>query len=109
MKEMASPTGVYKKWHPPGDHYDEVADFLGGLARVVVTSNLRAFGATVRVRDLAKFNSERKLSIDAYSLAVYGCMLEGLRRSDPEQLFERAPGGRFGLGDGPLFRLVLRL
>src|SRR5262249_45101795 len=30
-------------------------------------------------------------------------------RSDPEQLLERAPGGRFGLGDGPLFRLVLRL
>ena len=25
-------------------------------------------------------------------------------RSDPEQLLEGAPGGRFGLGDGPLFR-----
>src|SRR3984893_17461541 len=34
--------------------------------------------------------------------------VEGLARSDPEQLLERAPGGRFGLGDGPLFRLVLR-
>src|SRR5580700_7831026 len=34
--------------------------------------------------------------------------VEGLWRSDSEQLLERAPGGRFGLGDGPLFRLVLR-
>jgi hypothetical protein len=76
MKEMASPTGVYKKWHPPEDHSSEIADFFRGLVRVIGTSNLRGFGATVRVGDLAKFNSERNLSVDAYSLAVYGCMLE---------------------------------
>src|SRR5215469_9864494 len=41
--------------------------------------------------------------------AKRGCSSWITARSDPEQLLEGAPGGRLGLGDGPLFRFVLRL
>jgi hypothetical protein len=75
MREMADPNGVYRKWHPPQQHAEEIKDFLSGLTKVIKYSHLEAFSSIVRIDDLARFNSEMGLKIEAYPLAVYGCMI----------------------------------
>ena len=75
MREMADPRGVFSKWHPPEDHEGERAQFFGDLAKVISQSGLIGFNCLVRLKDLARFNSEKGLSLQPYSLAVYGCMV----------------------------------
>lgn len=75
MKEMASPTGVYAKWHPTRQHADEVKAFLSDLAQIISESRLVSFLSLVRLKDLEAFNKEHNLSIKPYSLCVYGCMI----------------------------------
>lgn len=75
MKEMSDPTGPFAKWRPPQDHESERAEFFGDLASVISKSRLVGFSSIVRMMDLSKFNSERKLRLQPYPLAVYGCML----------------------------------
>jgi hypothetical protein len=75
MKEMASPTGIYAKWHPTADHAAEIKEFLSDLASVIGESRLVAFLSLVRLRDLARFNKETRASLQPYPLAAYGCML----------------------------------
>lgn len=74
-REMGSPTGVYRKWHPSEQHADEITAFLRDLTRVVTDSRLIAFLSVVRLCDLDRFNKECGLALQPYPLAVYGCML----------------------------------
>ena len=75
MREMQDPHGVYSKWYPSGEHKEELADFFADLARVIDESALTPFSCLVRVKDLERFNTEKKLSLQPYALAAYGCML----------------------------------
>ncbi|MDQ0470337.1 hypothetical protein [Labrys wisconsinensis] len=74
MKEMASPTGVYAKWHPIEEHKEEVRSFLSDLTKIITESRLVAILSLVRLADLDRFEKERKLKLDPYVLAIYGCM-----------------------------------
>lgn len=93
MKETASPTGIYAKWHPPQDHQIEWADFLSSLARVISDSHIFGVLSVVRGHDLDRFNAERKLALEPYPLAAYGCMLLAARQNIPglsvELIFDR--------------------
>ncbi|MGP0095285.1 MAG: hypothetical protein ACLPKB_35830 [Xanthobacteraceae bacterium] len=75
MKEMADPNGQFKKWLPPQEHEAEVKAFFSDMASVIGECGFGAFGATVRIKDLERFNSEKGLELDPYSLAAYGCMV----------------------------------
>jgi hypothetical protein len=79
MKEMGDPHGIYGKWHPPKEHREEVADFLGGLAKVISRSCLVGVLSLVRLNDLARFNAAYGLNLKPYPLAAYGCMLLAAR------------------------------
>jgi hypothetical protein len=75
MREMADPGGPFAKWHPPEEHEPERAAFFLDLAKVIGRSYLTGFNCTVRLEDLARFNAEKGLNLEAYPLAAYGCML----------------------------------
>jgi hypothetical protein len=66
MREMADPGGVYKKWHPFKEHYDEVAAFFADMTKVIGDCWLRSFFSVARVKDLEQFNSERGLNLEPY-------------------------------------------
>ena len=83
MTEMANPRGTFGKWHPPADHREELADFFGGLAKVIGQSSLVGICSLVRVADLERFNTEFKQDLEPYSLAAYGCMLLTARDNIP--------------------------
>jgi hypothetical protein len=93
MKEMGDPKGVYAKWHPPQEHRSEWANFFGDLVKVIHDSQIFGILSVARVRDLDRFNAERKLELQAYPLAAYGCMLLAARRNLPampvELIFDR--------------------
>ena len=74
-REMANPKGVYAKWHPPQEHREELASFFADLASVISESYLNGFCCAVRMQDLERFNTEKGLKLQAYSLAAYGCMV----------------------------------
>jgi hypothetical protein len=110
MREMASPTGVYKKWVPPQEHQEELADFFRGLTDVVSHCHLRGFFSIVRKEDLKRFNSEFGVRLEPYPLAAYGCalMLADIYDSQPvEIVFDHADkissklakASRYGDGD----------
>ena len=75
MKEMANPSGPFKKWLPPHDHKAELDAFFADVADTIANCGFSAFGATIRIKDLERFNSERGLNLDPYSLGAYGCMV----------------------------------
>jgi hypothetical protein len=75
MREMADPGGPFAKWHPPEEHEPERAAFFLDLAKVIGRSGLTGFSCIVRIEDLARFNAEKGLTLEAYPLAAYGCML----------------------------------
>jgi hypothetical protein len=75
MREFADPKGVYAKWHPPQDHQEQMADFFGGLTKVIGYCHLRPFFSIARIPDLARFNGETGANLEPYPLAAYGCML----------------------------------
>jgi hypothetical protein len=75
MREMADPRGVYGKWHPPEDHYEERAAFFADLSRVINNCWLRPFFSLTRVNDLDRFNKENGLNLEPYPLAAFGCMI----------------------------------
>ena len=75
MKEFGDPDGPYKKWLPYQDHQAEIAAFFRALAAVSFNSQLRGFGSIVRVKDLERFNRDHGAALEAYPMAVYGCML----------------------------------
>jgi hypothetical protein len=74
MREMADPRGPFAKWHPPEEHESARAAFFADLAKVIGRSGLTGFNCLVRLRDLARFNSEHGLNLQPYALAAYGCM-----------------------------------
>jgi hypothetical protein len=45
IKEFWDPDGVYKKWLPTKDHYEEITSFMAGLARAIGRSRLKGFGS----------------------------------------------------------------
>jgi hypothetical protein len=73
MREMADPTGAFAKWHPPEDHYDEVAAFFRDLVGAIGKCNLQKFSSAVWLKDLERFNREKGLSLEPYPLAAYAC------------------------------------
>ena len=75
VTEMADPNGPFKKWLPPQEHESEVMEFFCDITRTIQECQFRAFGTTVRIQDLQRFNSENGLELESYSLAVYGCMV----------------------------------
>jgi hypothetical protein len=88
MKEAGNPTGVYAKWLPAQEHQEEWSAFLGDLADVISESRLVFFGSIVRVSHLEKFNREFRLALEAYPLAVYGCMMMvATEHSETSELF----------------------
>lgn len=93
MKEMASPTGIYAKWHPPQEHQAEWANFFASLADVISDSHIFGILSVVRGDGLDRFNAERKLALEPYPLAAYGCMLLAARQNIPglsiELIFDR--------------------
>jgi hypothetical protein len=74
-KEFLDPDGPYKKWHPLPEHRAEINGFIADLSKVIGQAGLRGFTAIVRLPDLEKFNNEKRLALEAYPLAVYGCMI----------------------------------
>jgi hypothetical protein len=92
-KGHTSPTGIYAKWHPPQDHQTEWDNFLGSLAKVISDSHIFGILSVVRGDDLDRFNTERKLALEPYPLAAYGCMLLAARQNIPgisiELIFDR--------------------
>jgi hypothetical protein len=79
MREMASPTGVYAKWHPPKEHEEEKAAFFADMVKVIKDHSLRPFFSVVRINDLNRFNAETGLNLQPYPLAVFGCVLSLVR------------------------------
>ena len=76
MKEMMEPNGPFAKWLPPDKHREEVKGFFSDVAAAINNSGLESFSSIVRIRDLNKFNKDHRLRLEAYSLAVYGCMAQ---------------------------------
>jgi uncharacterized protein DUF3800 len=68
MKEFGEPNGIYS-----GFSKDQTIDFLSSLVDVIAGVDLAAFGSTVRIGDLRRFNAEKHLNLDAYSLALHEC------------------------------------
>jgi hypothetical protein len=85
MREMADPNGVFKKWHPPQDHQDEVEAFIKDLVKAIRASGLRMFGSAVWLKDLEQFNREKNVQIKSYPLAAYACLTQLAHH------YERAP------------------
>jgi hypothetical protein len=75
MREFGSCTCIYAKWYS-GRHDDEKIAFFQSLIGVVRDLKLSPMGATVRLDDVARFNCEFGLDLDAYSLALYFCLTE---------------------------------
>jgi hypothetical protein len=73
MREMADPDGVYAKWHPPEDHYDEIAAFFKDLVDAIIKCNLQKFSSAVWLDDVARFNRDKGLALQPYALAAYSC------------------------------------
>ena len=79
MKEFAhfKPGSPFESWK--GDE-PRRAEFISALARVIRQSDLVGAGSIVRVPDLAKFNNDNGLKLEAYPFAVYGSLIEMSRR-----------------------------
>ncbi len=92
MKEMASPKSPFAKWFPHNNHRGAVDAFMASLTKVIADSHVHGIISTVREDDLARFNVEKKLRLEAYPLAVYGCMLLAVRHvhnAPIELIFDR--------------------
>jgi hypothetical protein len=87
MREMANPNGVYAKWHPPKEHYAEMAAFFADVAKIIGRTGLHAFGGIAREKDVERFNAEHGLNLQPYSLAAYGSMI-GLYTRHPREPVE---------------------
>jgi hypothetical protein len=82
MKEMGDPNGVYRKWHPAKEHYDEVAAFFADMILVISYCWLRPVFSLTRMADLNRFNAETGQLLEPYPLAAYGCMLGAAKQYD---------------------------
>ena len=85
MREMSDPSGVFAKWLPHRDHVEEVRAFFVDIVEAIGGCKFGTFGAIVRIQDLARFNSEKSLSLEPYALAVYAIMLQ-IRRGYPNMI-----------------------
>jgi hypothetical protein len=79
MKEFAhsKPGSPFEEWK---DDEPRRAAFLSALAQVIRQSDLVGVGAIVRVPDLAKFNRDNGLDLQAYPFCVYASLIELSRR-----------------------------
>ncbi|MBC9876376.1 DUF3800 domain-containing protein [Bradyrhizobium sp. INPA01-394B] len=76
MREMADETGPFAKWLPAKDHQKEVIAFYTDLAQATRKSHLRMVASGVWMPDLEKFNAMHGLSLEAYPLAAYACLVQ---------------------------------
>jgi len=74
MKETHEPKGPYAKWLPAQNHRDEWVAFLRELAEAIHESRLIFFGSIVWLSHLERFNRERGMNLQPYSLATCACM-----------------------------------
>jgi hypothetical protein len=90
-KEFGQPNGVYAKWYPMEDHYEEIAAFYRDLTQIIIDCWLSPFFSTVRIDDLERFNAETGQKLEPYPLAAYGCMLGIAKEYDhiSEVFFDR--------------------
>jgi hypothetical protein len=72
MKEFWDRDGLYKHLKDKPD--DEIA-FFRRLAKAIKNHTKFCTQATVLLDDLARFNSDHSLDLDAHSLCIYGCLL----------------------------------
>lgn len=76
MREMAGPNGVFKKWHPPKEHQDEVLVFFKDLVSTIRRCGLQMFASAVWVKDLERLNTEKGIELEPYPLAAYSCLAQ---------------------------------
>jgi hypothetical protein len=83
MKEFAHsvPGSPFESWR---DDAGRRAAFLSALGDVIRKSDLFGVGAVIRLSDLRRFNAEEGLSLNAYSLGIYACLIE-LSQKYPSQ------------------------
>jgi hypothetical protein len=86
MKEMGKRAGVYAKWHPPHEHYGEMARFFSDVAKTIGRCGIEGFGAITRLQDLQRFNAEKCLSLQPYPLAAYGGLIALYNRHPHEAI-----------------------
>jgi hypothetical protein len=79
MKEFAhsKPGSPFETWK---NDESRRAAFLAALTQVIRQSDLVGVGALVRVPDLARFNRDRGLTLQAYPFCVYASLIELSRR-----------------------------
>lgn len=79
LKEFArsKPGSPFESWK---DDEPKRAAFLAALAHVIRQSDLVEVGAIVRVSDLARFNRDYGLNLQAYPFGVYAALIELSRR-----------------------------
>jgi hypothetical protein len=88
MKELQSRRGAFRSWGKGDPEGDDTAErFFGELAGVIGRAKLEAFGATIVLADLRRFNSETGADIDPKALAIYACAL-GARERHPTDAME---------------------
>jgi hypothetical protein len=68
LKEFGEANGIYSDFSK-----ERIIEFLSHLVAVIAELDLSAFGSTVRLGDLRRFNSEQNLDLDACSLALHEC------------------------------------
>ena len=74
MRDFAHSNPPFKKWK--NNNEQERATFLKELIVCIAEEKLYGVGATVRIADLQRFNSERGHNVGAYELSVFCCLLE---------------------------------
>jgi hypothetical protein len=72
MKEFGEPDGVYKELKQDADRLEA---FLKSLVDVICKHTRFCTHATVLIDDLKRFNRDHGLALNAYGLAVYGCLM----------------------------------
>jgi hypothetical protein len=75
MRELNSPSGVYRKWCPPKEHEARRKAFFEDVTKIICDCYLRGFWSITRIDDLNRFNLENGLRLEPYSLAAYGLLL----------------------------------
>ena len=75
MREFAHSTkgSPFESWK---NESNKRALFLADLAKVISESDLFGVCALIRLPDLSRFNSEKELALEPYSLAMFACLLE---------------------------------
>jgi hypothetical protein len=73
MKEFAKEGGVYEELK--NDPVRKAA-FFSGLIDIISEHTVACISASIRIRDLERFNFDRGLNLNPHSVALYGCIMQ---------------------------------